>query len=332
MKILIIIPSFSQHGGIRNLVSWANGLLKWNRVGIYSIAQDNPSNMWVHPDIRIIKKTNINWDQWDCLIIGSPHGINYQDAPVKKKVIFLQQCEHLFRPQDKNWQAACFEFYRTKYPMILYSQWNHHFVHKFRRGPTYYLGTSVSTIDFPIMLNGVGCRGEKPGDENGVVLVEGWECTNPTKDKDQIGPKVAQQLRKDGYRIIAFSQRPLKTMPRVPHEYYQSPSLSVLNGLYERATILLKATINDARSAAPLEAMTKGTPTARAIDRGDDDLQNNFNCLRCGYNEDELYSIAKRLLTDHELRNKIAMNGFDYIRKNSWGTIMPKVNDIIQHS
>lgn len=331
MRVLIITPSLGQHGGIRTLVSWANGLLKWHSVGIYSIAQDNPSNMYVNHDVRIIKNTNLKWEDWDCLIIGSPHGIKYKDAPVKKKVIFMQMCEHLFKPGDRNWKNACVEFYGAKYPMILISLWNHQDINYIRYGlPTYYLGNGVSFDDFPINDSPMKGSNEKFGKT--VVLVEGWEATNPTKDTDAIGARVAKRLKAEGYYIIGYSQLPLRTFPKVPNEYHSKPSLKVLNSLYERATVMIKATRFDARSTAPLEAMTKYCAVARAIQKGDDDLIHEQNCLRCGYNEDELYSITKRLLDDVELRSNITENAAAYVQKYSWDYWMPKINDIILHS
>lgn len=330
MRVLIITPSFGQHGGIRNLVSWANGLLKWHEVGIWSLVGDTPKNMHVEPAVKVVDygdyRQQPKWDDWDCLVLGSPHSQTFQNAPVKKKILFLQQLEHKFKPGDETWNYNCHQFYSSKYPMILYSKWNHQYVNRFRRGPTYYVDTSVSLVDFPLVIPSFDQVNER------MVLVEGWECTNPTKDVHALGPKVAQRLKREGYYIAAFSQKKLLTLPKVPNEYHQNPSLKIMNDLYTRAAILIKATRNDARSASPLEAMTKATPTARAIEIGDDDLVHDVNCLRCGYNETELYNIAKQLLTDHDLRARIQLNGMEYIAKHSWDKVIPIVNDIIIHS
>lgn len=325
MRILIITPSFGFHGGIRNLISWANSLSIYHKhdVGIFSICKDRPdaNHFTIHESISVVR--GITAGAWDVLVIGSPHSIGYQEAPGMKKVLFMQQCEHLFRPKDKQWQAMCFEFYRSRHPMILYSQWNHQYVNQFRRGPTYYVGTSVSFDDFPIMDTFKDSR---------TVLVEGWEPTNPTKDANNIGPRVAERLRKEGYHIMAYSQLPLRTLPKVPHEYLQKPSLQALNDMYSRASILIKATLNDARSASPLEAMTKATPTVRAINQGDDDLMHDVNCLRSGYDEEALYQNAKRLLENPEWSDRLGANGLQYILKNSWRQVIKPINEIITHS
>jgi hypothetical protein len=328
MKVLLIIPSFAQHGGIRVCVSWANHLMKWHQVGIHSIAMDRPGNMRLNNDVEIVDKPSFR--SWDCLIICSPHGIKYQDEPVKKKIIFMQMMEHYFRPNDKYWQAACFEFYRSKYPMVLISMWNHEEVNKYRRGSTYYIGNGVDFHDFPLAEESFGR--DKFKFRPSTVLVEGWEPGNPTKDVDHIGPKVAERLRGEGYRILAYSQLRLKTLPEVPHKYWQKPVLPILNELYEESTIMIKATRMDARSTSPMEAMTKYCVTARAINKGDDDLINEYNCLRCDYDEQQLYLQAKRLLTDHELRFRLACNGIKTIKKWNWDHYAKIINDIIIYS
>lgn len=185
----------------------------------------------------------------------------------------------------------------------------------------YYVGNGVNLNDFPIV---------KEKNEPLTVLVEGWEAYNPAKDVGSLGPKVAGRLRADGYRILAYSQFPLKTLPNVPHEYYCKPDLGKLNELYTRAHVLVKATRYDARALAPMEAMTKGTVTARAIVHGDDDLINNVTALRCRYGEEELYQTAKRLLTDHTLRETLAQNCIEYVQKFTWEYYIGQIKEILE--
>ena len=100
-----------------------------------------------------------------------------------------------------------------------------------------------------------------------------------------------------------------------------------MNQLYSQATILVKATLYDARACAPMEAMCKGTVTARAIMHGDDDLIHGENCLKCGYDKDHLYRNAKELLTNHELRKRLANNCIEYVRKYNWDYWMEVINN-----
>jgi len=328
MKILIITPTLRVYGGIRIILEWANRLIQWNEVYLYN--QENTTICdWFtfDPKLKLVKNDNII-NSVDCLIITNPNGMKYANYPNPRlKVIFMQMVEHLFMPNNKKWLIKCNEFYSSRYPMIAISQWNIDMVKKdFNRvGKTHYVGNGISFKDFPI---------ENELKDNKTVLVEGWEPANYCKDELQIGPKVAKRLKADGYKIIAYSQHPLKTLTDIPNEYYYKPDLKKMNELYKNATILVKATRYDARSLSPLEAMTKGTVTARAIINGDDDLIHEYNCLRCDYNrEDELYDNAKLLLTDVKLRNRLSLSCLEHVaNKCSWNHWMPVINYILNKS
>lgn len=206
----------------------------------------------------------------------------------------------------------------SKHPMFSISKWNMKFFQeKGRTGETHYIGNGVNFEDFPI---------EKVKKQKAVILVEGWECGNPSKDFMHIGPKIAAKLKSEGAYILAYSQLPLKTMPEAVDEFYYRPDIDTMNDLYRRASILIKASVYDARACAPVEAMTKGTPTARAITKGDDDIIHGYNGLRCGYSYSELYSTAKELINRRE---EFEENCINYVKKYNWSYWMEKINDIL---
>lgn len=323
MNIFITAPSLKvPHGGIRIILEWANQLSQWHKVTLHSLAKDHCSWCYISPKVQMSRDGKMAGQ--DCLIITSPHSIHFAqraDAP-KKVFLFMQMLEHLFKPNDKAFQEKCRQFYTHPAPMFLISQWNQAVLqNEFKRkGLCYYTGNGVNTEDFPM---------EQSGKDGRTVLVEGWESLNPSKDPLHIGPKVAARLRKLGYRIVAFSQSPLYTMPEAVDQYYQRPDGETLNMLYSKATILIKASRYDARSCSPMEAMTKGTVTARAITQGDDDLLHFENCLRCEYNELKLFRIAKQLLENDMLRIRLAANGHNYLKEHSWSKYMKQINEIL---
>lgn len=318
--ICITCPGFSIHGGIRIILEWANRLP--NTV-ILNTSPKSAQLTWFENKVPVTSNPAI-LKKCDTLIITSPHGIELGGHPYAPKnvIVFLQMMEHIFQEGNPSWLKRCMRFYKSPHPMILGAHWNAQWCRDFgRTAPIYYVGNGVNLADFPIIK-------EKSGPL--TVLVEGWEPYNPAKDVDSLGPKVARRLRADGYHILAYSQFPLKTMPEVPHEYYCKPDLATLNDLYSRAHVLVKATRYDARALAPMEAMTKGTVTARAIVYGDDDLINNVTALRCGYNEDDLYDNAKRLLTDRALRESLAANCLEYVQKFTWDYYIGQVMQVIE--
>lgn len=318
MKLTITTPSLrSPHGGIRVLVEWANHLAKYHDVTLY-VQDGYPHCPWMTVKVKVSTRLSCI-SLADLVIIGSPHSIHLE-RKAKKCVVFMQMVEHLFN-KNPHFQQQCSAFYNTPSLLLSISKWNiDYLLEQGRTGEIKYIENGINLTDFPI---------EKCKKEN-VVLVEGWECTNLAKDVNTIAPEVALRLRNEGYKILAYSQKPLKTLPKVPHEYYQMPSLEKMNALYRRAKILLKASKYDARSTAPMEAMTKGTPTARAVLQGDDDLIDGVNCLRVSYGDaNKLYDAAKILLTQQAKYDIISTECINYISKMGWDKQMEKVNEII---
>ncbi len=324
MKIFITIPSFAVHGGIRIIVEHANRLAGDHQVSLF-VLNNAHSNAWLNIDKRVkLVHDEKGMDEAELLIITSPHSIKFQNRkkPVRK-LIFQQMMEHLFVPHDKKWQELCAEFYRSPYPVMSLATWNKEEMESKwrRRHPTYIIGNGVNLKDFPI---------SKKKKDGRTILVEGWECTNPTKDFKHIAPAVARQLKQDGFKIIAYGIRPLQTMRDVPHEYYLCPDLKTLNKLYERATIMIKASVCDDRSCSPMEAMTKGTVTARAISKGDEDLKHLVNSLVCDYYDvQQLYNNARQLLDFPKFRNILAKRCYEHVQHYSWEYWMSEIKKII---
>lgn len=318
MKIFITTPGFGRHGGIRIILEWANRLTAWHDVYLHSLMGGTPHEWF--PLSSKVKIVGPSMQGMDCLIITSPHAIDFQDRwdTPKRVFIFMQMVEHLFKPHDKKFVDQCTRFYTSPHPMFHGSRWGYDYcAGAGRTGKEIYIPNGVNLDHFPL------CYRKK---DHNTVLVESWEASNPAKDVDHIAPRVAERLKKHGFKIIAYGALPLKTMRSVPDEYHPKPSLAKLNRLYERATILLKATKYDARALAPMEAGTKGTVTARAIILGDDDLVDGWNCEKTDYSEDQLYNSAVRLLGYPDYREKLATNMEMHIRKHPWDSIMNLVN------
>lgn len=324
--IYMFTPSFAPHGGIRVILEWANRLARDNIVYLRSLDGRLECDWFpIDRNVRIVVDDN-QLDKSDLMIITSPHSIHYSSkTKPQRKVIFLQMLEHLFQPNNTIWQEKCKRTYLTPLPLILISGWNEDYIKSIgRQAETHVVGNGVNLDHFPI----------EQGPKYNNILVEGWIPTNPSKDSDRIAPKVARALKAKGYNILAYSQLPLqmdrnKEFHKIPNEFYCKPSLRELNSLYNRATILLKATHFDARSCAPMEAMTKGTVTVRAIDKGDDDLIHGVNCLRTGYYYEELLLSAQQILGDENLRNRLAENCFNHVRRFNWDFWMSKIESII---
>lgn len=337
MTILITIPNWTNpHGGLRVIMEWANRLTKWHTVYLYNMKGETSCSWFkINPAVKLCDVSQF-WEV-DCVILTSPHSAHLMDMvlPRQKCFLFLQMMEHMFRPNDLAWLKECKAFYSGRFPIISISEWNIEMLRNVFHKPVqigifpypledaiqmYYIGNGVNFDEFPIQAT---TKDKK------TVLIEGWECSNPSKDVDLISHQVARQLKHDGHRVIAYGGLPIKTNRVFLSEYYYRPTTSVMNMLYSESSVLIKASKYDARACAPMEAMTKGTVTARAIIKGDDDLINGYNCLRSGYDATRLYKNAKELLVNHELYAELSRNCLEHVQKNTWDHWMEKINAIL---
>ncbi len=319
MRIVITCPDINSiHGGIRVILEWANRLMDLGH-DVYVLDQRKRLTCkWFPLRAKVVNNSYI-LSRADCLIVTSPHGVEYLDRLVPKKFGFVQMMEHYFRPTDRKWLDLCRRFYNTPFPMFSISHWNiEEMRHKWgRTGPIHYIGNGVNLEHFPVR----NCY--KDGKQ---ILVESPLTTNPSKDPDQITMKVAKRLQSEGYKILGYGA--LENPNHGCDEYFVNPNLEQLNELYARATILLKATKMDARSCSPMEAMTKGTVTVRGIEFGDDDL-NLDNSFRCLYDEVDLYNTAKLALNGENIRQKKADLCREYVQTYSWDYWMKQIDEIL---
>lgn len=326
MKILIITPSFAVHGGIRIILEWANRLPAFgHQVSLYAMNDEEYCSWFtITPCVQIIQTKAFNeaLKTTDVVILTSPQTMIFDSLPVPKTFVFMQMLEHLFNPGNQNFQYLCKRMYTTPHPLITISKWNMSRISQLRNGPTYYVGNGVNFDHFPMSY-------ERKFDQN-TILVEGWESGNASKDVDGVACMAAERLKQHGYKIIAFSQKALTRHRGGLHEYHILPSLQSMNHLYSRAYVMLKATRYDARSCAPMEAMTKGTPTIRAIIEGDDDLTDGENCFRVGYDWKELYEKTLMVMKNYPIRAELSDRCMDYVKKEgNWSHWIELINRIL---
>jgi len=326
MNILILTPSLNIHGGIRVLVEWANHLHRRGHDVTLQVETGpmQPPGEWIDIDSGVSVATGQFWNaqEYDIAVAGTPNIANRLD-PIGgvKKFLLLQMAEDLFAPHNRAYVNDCHRSYTVQMPIIGISKWVEQHVRAWRPDhlAMHYIGNGVSEHFQP---------GKK--DVEFTVLAEGWEGYNPAKDTKQFTARCAHHLKeKYGIRVIAYSQFPMSHHTNVPDQYYRAPGTDEIRTLYQRAHMMIKATRFDARSCAPVEAMACGTPTARAIDKGDDDLINEYNCLKVDYNLDQFIAAAERMVEDDTLREKLTRNGLEYRKKYlSWDYWMDEVEKI----
>lgn len=292
MRIQIPFPSLAPHGGTRVAIAIANRLaVRKHDVEFVVLKRFSPTQKhywrW-HPNVRVVNRPG---NHYQVRLITSPHSMHL--ARPRRTVLHLQMLEHMFAPQNKQWRQQCEAMYTHPAPMFSISSWN---IEELKANygrtdaNTIYVGNGVDEIDFPRPNQSVI---ESPRD---YILVEGWHNYNPCKDVDRLAPKVAARLKKERkIRIVGYGVVPPTDYLDVLDEFHLCPTLPKMLQLYRGAKFLLKASMYDARSCSPVEAMALGVPTVRALHKGDDDLIGGFNCYRSDYNEQNLFYEAERM-------------------------------------
>jgi hypothetical protein len=307
------------------IVALANYLAQQgHRIHLYPLIRPASSEDYAahkfHPKVKIGQAGELP----ERVLITSPHSIHL--ARHKRSVVHLQMLEDLFRPGDSLWAKRCQATYTFPGRLLSISGWNIHMLktHWNRQGPISYIGNGVDYLTFPV--NTAPRKYPDP-----MVLVEGWNAYNPTKDFHRVAPQIALRLKEKGVKVVAYGLHPPLDYLSAFDEYYARPDLKTLNELYEQAWVLLKASRLDARSCSPVEAMTKGTPTFRLIEEGDDDLVNGKTAIRLSYNDavsrlDETANELLNLLENQSARETLAQNGYKHLQTvcdwDVWGSVV----------
>lgn len=313
MKICIISPSLNPHGGVRVIVEWANTLAKMDYDTTLIIENGPLKQSWIDVNDNVNVSGGSFWVNTisDCdIIIATTPSIalrldEYQLKPFQKSFFLLQMAEDMFAPNNPHYVAQCRRSYNVNMPIIGISKWVNNYISQFRDPlkDVYYIGNGVSDHFKPA---------EKSSEP--LVMVEGWNGYNAAKDVEKLTARAAYKLKEEfpEVTIIGYGNQAPSEMINCLSDYKINASTAEICDMYQRSWMLIKATKYDARSCVPVEAMKCGTPTARALINGDDDLYHDQNCLRTEYNFNKFYSIVKELYTNEEKRNRLAGQGLIY--------------------
>ena len=324
MKILFTLPGIhNPHGGYLNILEIITELQKYHETVDLFVESKHLTPAWVGFEHIHITNNRKAFKNYDVIVIGSPHSIWIEDmiAPHQRIILHMQMIEELFRPGDMRWKALCYKFYGSKHFLISTSKWG------VRRTETtvgrspensLFIQDGINLARFPIT---------RPTKDERTILLESPFSKNPAKDTANYAYQVAKRFK--WCRIIGYGADP---SPYPDVEYYQRPDNETLNRLYERATILIKATKYDFSSLAPLQAMTKGCVTARALNYGDDYLIHGETCLRSEYDREKLSENAAELLYSRLKRTEIMENNYKFVGTMSWENVVKKYNEIINQN
>lgn len=221
----------------------------------------------------------------------------------------LQMADWLFEPKGSEGQTKALEtFAQTRIEVLAISEWlaqlsetAGHTTHRIRNG--------IDTrLFFPQQFPDI------PPFDGLTVVTEGYS-RNPAKDVDNYVYRAIRRLKWDDgrkIRALGFSQFP----PEFEFDnFWQAPQQNIIRMIYSAGDIFLKATRYEGRPGPDMEAMACGAVVCRAIGTGDDDLKDDYNCLKVSYGDyDGFLANARRLLDDVDLRVRLREAALEYVK------------------
>jgi len=322
MRILYVVPGMGPCGGIRVIVEHLNRLVDRGHdvfVATPRGAKDRPQWIKLGKDVVLGRPhvyDNANMDiavatGWKTV----PFVFNEMDCP---KVWFNQMAEWMFYGPSSPHRGVVKAVYNQwgNLPMINISKW---------------VAVATGHTEF-VMGNGVnkGHFYNDGGPRHHAILVEG-DNRNYAKDQEAVGWTVARALR-DVYDVELWGYAGYHhDHATLFDKFIVKPSHKQMRRLYSGVQFLLKASRYDARACSPVEAMCCGTPTVRAIIKGDDDLVHMDNCLRTEYSIEALSEAATRVLEDQGLLQHLRSCARHYAAKHlNWEDKIDVLEDIFE--
>lgn len=292
MKICITTPlAETYHGGTRLIVDMAEQLGYYNEVYLLSEAPTQK----IFNSFRVIDKQAYHKMDFDLVVLCSPHSTYVlDDLKGARCIVFIQMLEHLWL--NGKMAANCDRFYNSGHETFV----NAKFIQDYKKvGASTVVETWIPSYFYDLH--------EPINKSNCTLLLESPETTNPTKDVDRIALKVAARLKKyhPSLRVIGYGRnKPAVQYAGLFDSFITKPSINALASIYDRATAMLKATVFDGRSCAPLEAMLFDVVNVRAIDFGDDHLTSD-NCYLSDYDEARAFELTQYAMFEADNSPKI---------------------------
>jgi len=322
MRIAYVTPGFGPCGGMRVVAEHANRLSQRGHLVTITMPERHEPK-WIELEAPVIPLRMLtNAKPFDAVVATGYATVPWATRiPALRRYWFVQMAEwHFFEPGTRRYEEtlAAYPLAKRKgFKVVGISSW------------VYEEMDDRWGIRSEIIGNGVNQEHFYPdGEKQYAIIVEG-DARNPAKDTEHLTWKVALNLRdRYGVQLWGYSAIPNEYMDRFDR-FLLVPSVDEMRQMYSSAMFLLKASKYDARACAPVEAMCCGTPTARALIAGDDDLIHGSNCLRVDYNYTDLWHIACTLMEDDVARRKLERGCAEYAKRHlRWDPIIDRLEEI----
>ena len=321
-RIAYITPGLGPCGGIRMIIEHVNRLAARGHT-VALVAPEPRQPRWIDVDVPIVPLATFKGAKpLDAVVATGPATVPWGlSIPARQRYWFVQMAEwNFFQPGTRAYQDVLNAYPLGKkegYRVIGISKWVNTVMYDNWGIEAAYIGNGVNQEQF-----------YPDGKKEYAVMVEG-DSRNPAKDTSWLAWKVAVELKKKyGVQLWGYSALHNEYTDHLDR-FVLVPTVKEMRQMYSRSLFLLRASKYDARACAPVEAMCCGTPTARALISGDDDLIHGSNCLRVDYNYTDLWHIACTLMEDDVARRKLEKAGLEYARRHlQWNPIIDRLEEI----
>lgn len=317
MLILYVTLGLNPCGGVRIICEHLNRLTERGHDCYLFALNGDMSVDWMPTNFKVIGDDDLGLMARKIDIVVATEA-NTMQAVAKlqieaRKFNLIQMRESLFFwDTNKKWARWVEDTYRDMKDIlqpIVISKWLKQFLEE-----------EHGYENVPVVPNGVNTEmfypdPAYPKTDRPRLLIEGHGM-NEAKDLHQMAYQVVDTYRKNiqPVELWGFSQYP----PAGEWDrYWLLPSQDEIRQIYSSCDVLVKASRFEGRSCVDAEAMACGCAVVRAIDTGDDDLIEGYNCLKVHYGDAQgMYDNLKLILEQPALRQRLIDNGLKYVREH----------------
>ncbi|KXS41808.1 MULTISPECIES: glycosyltransferase family 4 protein [unclassified Candidatus Frackibacter] len=336
-QIVYVLPNLGFSGGIKNVLEQANRMTKRGyNVKIHSL-QGNLD--WFNLKIPLIRHQDYR------SLTTALKGLNavkiatwWETAPVVLEscnpqrggkgipAYFVQDIESNFYPYHPKLQEKVKSTYHL--PMIYFtgSKWV-----KTQLEENY----NQETINIFNAINLDIFKPQPTVENNDCKQIIAYNKSDHLKNFDitkEVINKIANEL--DEISLVTFSYQFETNINTLPHTHHSRLTDEELAVLYNNSELFIHNSSHEDFGFPILEAMACGTPVVTTKANGNlEYCQDGYNCLLAPPNDiNALTQKIKKVLTNHNLANKLAKNGVKTAQKYNWERTIDNIDLLISNT
>lgn len=332
VRIIYVLQTLGWSGGIKIAVEHVNRLAEQGFAPEIWSLDDKP--VW---DIKVPTRSFKNYKQLtaalseeDAIKVATwwetAHPVWMASLKKGIAVNYIQEIESWFYPNDLDAQRTVISCYRKEFINMTTSSYNEDEIRQ--------LG--LKTVRIPCGYDeSVYYVKDSIKKEDNTLLAVGRSFFQKNFDFTFRSWKAMGEIRP---AMWLFGSEPdLKSLDE-KITYFEKPSDEEVNDLYNKATVFVQTSRHEGFCLPLLEAMAAGTPVVCTDAHGNRDFAlKDKTCLLVDHDDDEqLTQALTRLFSDEKLRNKLAKNALEEVKKYTWDNVTKQLvgfySDVASHN